>query len=29
LQEVLEAMWQRVRDVVEDETPDEEETYRP
>ena len=29
LQDVLEAMWQRVRDVVEDERPDEEESYRP
>jgi GTP-binding protein len=29
LQEVLEAMWQRVRDVVAEETPDEEETYQP
>ena len=29
LTDVLEAMWQRVRDVVADEKPDEEETYRP
>jgi GTP-binding protein len=29
LQDVLEAMWQRVRDVIEDETPDDEETYQP
>src|SRR5688572_23688460 len=29
LPDVLEAMWQRVRDVIEDESPDEEETYHP
>ena len=29
LQDVLEAMWQRVRDVIADEAPDEPEVYRP